>query len=162
MILEKHFNFKTFTRSSTADKYNIDNTQMDEIIIHNLTKLHSFLLEIQARVSTKFAKLIQIRINSGYRCKELNQKVGGSLTSQHSDGSAADTVAIGVPLDEYYDSLRELAKSGAIKFGQVIKEYGRNPETELDDWIHISMPTRGKVNDFMIKEQGKPYRPDPL
>ena len=160
MLLENHFNFKTFTYSPTADKYDIDNTQMDEIIIYNLSKLHSFLLEVQARVSTKFGKLIPIRINSGYRCRELNQKVGGSQTSQHSDGTAADTVAIGITLDEYYNTLREM--SGTIKFGQVIKEYGKNPETEKDDWIHISLPTRGKVNDFMIKEQGKPYRKDPL
>lgn len=162
MLLEKHFNFKTFTHSATADKYNIDNTQMDEIIIHNLTKLHAFLLDIQAGVSAKFKKLIPIRINSAYRCKELNEKVGGSQTSQHTDGTAADTVAIGITLDEYYNALRELAKSGTIKFGQVIKEYGKNPETETDDWIHVSLPTRGKVNDFMIKEQGKPYRKDPL
>lgn len=148
MLLENHFNFKTFTYSPTAEKYDIDNTQMDEIVIYNLSKLHSFLLEVQARVSTKFGKLIPIRINSGYRCKELNQKVNGSQTSQHSDGTAADTVAIGITLDEYYNTLREIAKSGAIKFGQVILE---------PSWVHISLPTRNKINDFLITKDGKHY-----
>lgn len=161
MLLEKHFNFKTFTHSPTADKFRIDNTQMDEIVLHNLTRLHSFLLEIQARLSTKFGKVIQIRINSAYRCPELNERVGGSKTSQHTKGEAADTVAIGITFDEYYNALRELAKSGAIKFGQVIKEYGKNPETNADDWLHISLP-KNKINDFLIKEQGQAYRKDPL
>lgn len=161
MLLEQHFNFKTFTHSETAKKLGIDNTKLDEVKLHKLTKLHAFLLEVQARISTKFGKLIPIKINSAYRCPELNEKIGGAKNSQHTKGEAADTAAIGITLDQYYNSLRELAKTGVLKFGQVIKEYGKNPETETDDWVHISLPYT-KVNEFLIKEPNKPYRQDPL
>ena len=36
-----------------------------------------------------------IRVNSGYRCPEHNRKVGGSPTSQHLVGKAADIVIEG-------------------------------------------------------------------
>ena len=37
-----------------------------------------------------------IRVNSGYRCPELNRIVGGTPTSQHQRGEAAD-ITVGSP-----------------------------------------------------------------
>ncbi len=44
-----------------------------------------------------------ITINSGYRCKEHNAKVGGAPTSQHAVGSAVDIVVKGVKTKDLYD-----------------------------------------------------------
>ena len=33
---------------------------------------------------------VPVKINSGYRCAEHNKKVGGSKSSQHMNGNAAD------------------------------------------------------------------------
>ena len=33
---------------------------------------------------------VPVKVNSGYRCAEHNKKVGGSKTSQHINGNAAD------------------------------------------------------------------------
>jgi uncharacterized protein YcbK (DUF882 family) len=53
-----------------------------------------------------------ITINSGYRCAELNKKVGGVATSQHTKGQAADCgcddplalarliIELGLPFDQ--------------------------------------------------------------
>lgn len=148
MILEKSFNLKTFIHSATAEKFGIDNTQMTDEQLQNLQRLHEVLTHIQSRLSIKYAKPIQIKINSGFRSKLLNEKVGGVSTSQHSKGEAADTVAIGISLEEYYQTLRQLAKEKILVFGQVILEFGKHPDSETDDWIHISTPTERLVNDF--------------
>lgn len=154
MILEKSFNLKTFTHSDTAEKLGIDNTQMTDEQLQNLQRLHEVLTHIQSRLSIKYAKPIQIKINSGFRSKLLNEKVGGVSTSQHSKGEAADTVAIGISLDQYFNLLKELAKSGVMKFGQVIKEHIGESK-----WVHVSLFIPNKFeNQFMIKEQSKPYQ----
>lgn len=49
-----------------------------------------------------------MKVNSGYRCKELNEIVGGVPTSQHRLGEAAD-IHTGSPLETY--RLAHLAKS---------------------------------------------------
>lgn len=148
MILEKSFNLKTFTHSDTADRLGIDNTQITDEQLQNLQRLHKLFVHIQSRVSIKYAKPIQIKINSGFRSKLLNEKVGGEPTSQHTKGEAADSVAIGISLEEYYQTLRQLAKEKVLVFGQVILEFGKHPESETDDWIHISTPTKRLINDF--------------
>lgn len=55
-----------------------------------------------------------LRINSGYRCPELNAKVGGVPTSQHREGSAAD-VSCDNPL-----ALAQLAYDMVLPFDQMI------------------------------------------
>ena len=47
-----------------------------------------------------------ITINSGHRCIEHNIRVGGSLTSQHLTGRAADIVVKDVPPHEVATYLR--------------------------------------------------------
>jgi hypothetical protein len=55
--------------------------------------------EVRDAVKTLVVKVLQplrdkvgrpLKINSGYRCPELNAKVGGVGTSQHCKGEAAD------------------------------------------------------------------------
>lgn len=164
MRLTKEFNPQIYTYSNTAKAKGIKNEPTPEQI-ESLKKLHSLLREIQDRVSVRKGQPIEIEITSGFRSKELNAAIpGASNTSQHSDAEAADTQAIGITHDEYYLFIKALAKAGVITVGQCIKEYGRREDSELDDWIHISIPSPRlrKSNDFMIKRQGKPYSQDPL
>ena len=149
MILESKFNLNTFTYSKTAIDKGIDNTEMTDEVFENLHKLHGLLVNVQLRVSIKENKAIPIKINSGYRCPELNKLIGGVPTSQHCLGGAADTSAIGVGLNQYFEYLKELAREKVLTFGQVIKEY--------NSWVHISAPTDKHQNQFMIKETNQPY-----
>lgn len=152
MILGKTFDLKTFTYSRTAEEKGIDNTQMTDKQLEQLQKLHQLFVEIQQRLSVKFGKPIQINITSGFRSKSLNnyfvKTIGASKTSQHMDGEAGDSTAIGISLENYYQALRDLARNGVLKFGQVMIEYGRNPESENDDWLHVSLSKPGIENDF--------------
>lgn len=55
-----------------------------------------------------------LKVNSGYRCPELNRLVGGVATSQHVKGEAADIAAA----DPY--KLASLARSLKLPYDQMI------------------------------------------
>lgn len=150
MILETKFNLETLTHSDKAIECGIDNADLTDELFENLEQLHKLLVEIQSRLSTKYSKPINIKINSAYRCPLLNKKIGGVATSEHVLGKCADTVAIGLHITEYYTGLRELAKNKTILFGQVILEYGKYQNQEFDDWIHVGLPSKKHRNDFMV------------
>ena len=78
-----YFNIKEMTESQTAKLYHIDNTPTKEVI-DNLKKV-MYILDI---VRTHIGK--PILVNSGYRCKKLNEMVGGTQNSMHIKGLAAD------------------------------------------------------------------------
>ena len=78
-----YFNIKEMTKSQTAKVYHIDNTPTEEII-ENLKKV-MYVLDM-VRVHMKKP----IFVNSGYRCRKLNEIVGGAHESMHTIGLAAD------------------------------------------------------------------------
>lgn len=82
--LSKDFRLVEFTRSSTADRLEIDNTP-PQYVIDNLVWLCYYILQ-----PTRTAIKRIIHINSGYRCEKLNKAVGGCHNSLHLQGRAAD------------------------------------------------------------------------
>ena len=70
-------------------------------------------------------------IHSGYRCPGLNAAIGGSPTSQHMLGQAADFHVAGPGLTEAWE---RIADSG-VDFGQLILEGWAAGEPS---WIHLS------------------------
>jgi hypothetical protein len=84
-------------------------------------------------------------ISSGYRCPELNARVGGAKTSQHTLGQAADFTCdeFGPPLD-----IIRAIRDSDIDFDQCILEYAR--------WVHISFSAapRGKVLTIYDAKEG--------
>ena len=69
-----------------------------------------------------------IKINSGFRCQQLNKIIGGSSgTSQHCKGEAMD---LDIQNRKIFDWIID-----NIKFDQLIYEYG---DDDAPDWIHIS------------------------
>ena len=92
-----------------------------------------------------------ISINSGYRCPELNQSVGGQKSSQHLLGCAADIRVSGMTPDEVVKAIIQTD----IQFDQMIREF--------DSWVHISVANteqetpRNQV--LIIDKQGtRPYK----
>ena len=81
--LSPHFTLQEMTDSGTARKLGIDNTPT-AAVIENLQALCENVLE---PVRRRFGRTI---ISSGYRCEELNRRVGGAEGSQHLRGEAAD------------------------------------------------------------------------
>jgi hypothetical protein len=86
-----------------------------------------------------------LEISSGYRCAALNEAVGGSATSQHLLGLAADFACpgFGPPLEV----ARAIQRSG-LEFDQCILEYGR--------WVHLSFgePARRRLLTIYDEEKG--------
>jgi len=92
-----------------------------------------------------------IRVSSGYRCLEVNRAIGGSKTSQHMLGEAADIEPIKADIDDVF---RWIVNESKIFFGQVIRESAKGK-----DWIHISLPRVNKPNLVALTYDGKEYKP---
>ncbi len=81
--LSRHFSLSEMIRSATALKNNIDNTP-DVDAVEALQELCIHVLE---PLRERFGVL---KITSGFRSPAVNALVGGSRTSQHLVGEAAD------------------------------------------------------------------------
>lgn len=130
MKLSEHFTFEELTRSATASRLKIENSP-SETITKNLTVLAETVLE---PLRESFGK--PIIVTSGFRSQSLNRAVGGSPTSQHCYGQAADIRTLEDTPEsnrKLFDCALRLVKEKKIKVGQLINEYGY-------DWVHISTP----------------------
>lgn len=70
-------------------------------------QLAEVLQDVVNHFVTEYGEMLQIsiRINSGHRCAEHNKAVGGSASSLHLDGRAADFIVKNVHPDEVADYL---------------------------------------------------------
>ena len=118
----KYFTIKELCKSSTATQRGIDNTPNSEIV-SNLEQLVDNILD---PLREEYGK--PIKVNSGYRSQALNDAVGGSKTSQHKYGLAADITA-GSRLEN--KKLFILVQKMNLPFDQLIDEKSYS-------WIHIS------------------------
>lgn len=80
----KYFSIYEVVHSNTADEKDIFNIPTDEDIIDNLNYCISRMDEIRESYGKP------IYVNSWYRCKELNEAVGGVKDSYHLKGLAVD------------------------------------------------------------------------
>lgn len=117
----KHFTIEEMTESSTAKARDIDNTPSKDIEA-KLQKLIEAVLDLLREWYGK-----PIRVNSGYRCEALNEAIGGSKTSQHCLGEAADITA---GSKEENEKLFNYIKDN-LPFDQLINESDFS-------WIHVS------------------------
>ena len=115
------------TASETAIRKGIANDPTPEQIA-NLVDLAATLEQVQRLVGP-------IHINSAFRSRELNAAIGGSPTSAHLDGYAADIVSPGFGTPR--EVCQAIASSG-IPFDQLIQE---------GNWVHISVrpPLRQEI-----------------
>ena len=108
MTLSKNFSFAEFQESDTAKRYGIMNVITDWQVRDNIVALVENVLQ-----PLRDAWGQPLFINSGYRCKELNEKVGGVESSQHRKGQAAD-VGCSDPL-----AVARLVKKLGLPFDQL-------------------------------------------
>jgi len=120
MKLSSHFTLEEMTVSDYGARHGIANTPSDEEV-ENLRALCVQVLE-----PLRWACGQPIHVNSGYRCPEINSAIGGSKTSQHMKGMAAD---IRVPGMTPQDVFLKLTGSQII-YDQAILEF--------DSWVHVS------------------------
>lgn len=134
--ITEHFSLSEFERSNTARKYNIDNTIPASAVANITTLCHNVLEPLRQHVGEP------VEISSGYRCPALNAKVGGSSTSQHMKGEAADIVAPrSSPQGGKITLLRWfLWIMDNCEFDQLILEHFPSPPggKKGGPWIHVS------------------------
>lgn len=150
MKLTEHFTLQEFERSATAEKYHINNSVPSQYI----PVLQQLCKEVLEPLRSFVGK--PIIISSGYRCNQLNVKVGGAYASQHTLGEAAD---IQLPQTSYtaWDDHKkhtdlETAKrwfdflENHTDFDQLILETANGK----DYWIHVSCRRNRKKNRHQV------------
>ena len=141
MKLTEHFTLEELVRSSKAEEMKVNN--MEGVSIDKLKKVADLLEVIRAAFGAP------IWVSSGYRCKKVNDAVGGSKTSQHLLCEAADIKACkGHTNKELFEKIKSLISSKKIEVGQLIWEYGTK---ENPAWVHVSLKrTNGKPNNQIL------------
>ena len=122
MNLSEHFTLSEMTRTSSG-LYN--GPTIDQI--RALTVLCTTLLE---PVRNRFGP---VSIHSGYRGPAVNAAIGGSKSSQHMKGEAADFHCPGATLETV---MRWIVVESGLSYGQVILEGHTKGEPT---WIHLSL-----------------------
>ncbi len=121
MRLSKNFQLEEFLVSGTAERDGIDMTPGD-VVTENLQRLVTDGLQpLRDEVGQG------IYISSGYRPLALNKLIGGSKTSEHIYGNAADFKVMGQSPFETC----ELIVAMGLPFDQIIHEFGK--------WVHWGM-----------------------
>lgn len=115
-----NFKMSELIKSDTANMYKINN--MPDI--NSLDNMLNLIVNLLQPLRDKLKK--PIIITSGYRCKELNDKIGGAANSQHLKGQAADITVSNMSTAELFNFI----KSSGIPFDQLINEH--------DAWVHVS------------------------
>ena len=130
MKLSKNFTLEEFIRSRTAESMGIDNVPKDEEVIENMKAL---CLEVLQPLRDYVGA--PIHINSGYRCKALNEALDGVKGSQHLTGQAAD---IHVENTEHLLKMMHFIMD-ETDFDQLIWEKNKAGV----QWLHVSHKRNG-------------------
>lgn len=126
MKISDHISYEEAIRSRTAIRLDIDNIPKQ----YELTNMYG----IAINVFEPLRKWVggPIKINSFFRCEDLNKAIGGSSRSQHCEGRAID-------IDDTFRHKTNAEMFHYIKenlsFDQLIWEFGddKNP-----NWLHVS------------------------
>ena len=141
--LSKDFYLHEFTRSQTAARMGreivptaVETGALAQLCIHVLQPLRD-------------AIGVTITVTSGLRPAWLNPLIGGSKTSQHMKGEAADIVAQGFTPMALCEEIIRLE----LPFDQLIAEF--------DQWSHVSYSdrSRGQVLTARVVEGKTVYLP---
>lgn len=103
MQLTDNFNIREF--------YCNDGTRIPQEYIENVIELAENLQVLRDYAGAA------IRVNSGYRHRDYNSRIGGAKNSQHLYACAADIIVDGMTPQEVADSIEELISQGKMKEG---------------------------------------------
>lgn len=135
--LTKNFHLDEFLVSQTAARNGISMDPPLEVE-DNLRQLCVDILQPLRDVTDR-----PIFISSGYRPPQLNVLVGGSTTSAHMSGEAADfTVSGQSPLES-----ARIIRDMKLPYDQLILEFGR--------WVHASIARRQELTASLVDGKTK-------
>jgi hypothetical protein len=144
--LSKNLMLTEMTRSESGKRRGISNQPTKEHIENMKILAEKVFQPIRGHFK------VPIRISSGYRSRELNAIIGGSQTSQHSEGKAMDVDMDGTKITnkQIFDFIRQ-----NLEWDQLVNEFDYS-------WVHVSF-NLGKNRKQVLeayKQNGKTfYRP---
>ena len=150
MQLTRNFSLAEMVKSETALRKGLDNTP-GEAEIDNLRRLCE---EVLQPVREHYG--MGVKVNSGFRHPNVNAAVGGSTTSDHCKGMAADIEIPGVPNAELAQYIAD-----NLTFRQVILEF-YTPGVPDSGWVHVAFNPADNKKQVLtaMKENGKTvYKP---
>ena len=125
-MISKHISYKEGTNSVTAIRRGIDNTPNDKQLDNMVLLAEKVFEPLRVYINGP------IKINSFFRCPQLNKAIGGSTKSQHCHGQAID-------IDDTYGKVANSEMYNYIKknldFDQMIWEFG---DDDNPAWVHVS------------------------
>ena len=138
--LSEHFTLGEMTKTSYKTK---DGNIPSHVAIENLKRLCSWLEMLRSEWNKRYGEGDEpIIINSAYRSWEVNKRAGGSSTSNHLVGCAADIKCLGM--------------EQALRYAVILLDISDNAREDFDElllerssrgnyWIHFAVrpPTRG-------------------
>lgn len=138
MQLTEHFTLAEMIVSPTARRLGLSNNPTADHIA-NMKYVAEKILE---PVRAHFGK--PVKINSSYRSPLVNRAVGGSTTSQHTNGQAVDFEIEGISNKAVADWVAD-----NLDFDQVILEFYVARDGANSGWVHASI----KQNDQNRKQR---------
>lgn len=138
-----NFSMSELIYSETAILKNINNMP-DINSLDNLLELIIFCLQ---PIRDKIKK--PMIITSGFRNAQVNKLVGGSETSHHKKGMAADFIIHGMTNTD----IVKFIKNSGIKYTQLIEEHSRNAS-----WVHISYNKNNLKCETLLYKNGNYVR----
>ena len=138
--LSEHFTLGEMTKTSYKTK---DGNIPSHVAIENLKRLCEWLEMLRSEWNKRYGEGDEpIIINSAYRSWEVNKRAGGSSTSNHLVGCAADIKCLGM--------------EQALRYAVILLDISDNAREDFDElllerssrgnyWIHFAVrpPTRG-------------------
>lgn len=125
MKLSKNFSVAELSKSEWATRNGVDNTP-SMTVIDNLQQLVDNILQ---PVRDKFGPVV---VTSAYRSPAVNKGIGGSATSDHTKGQAADFEVMGMANKALAEWIRD-----NLKFTQLILEFPSKSDPNAG-WVHCS------------------------
>ena len=138
-MISKHISYREGVYSITATRKGIDNTPNNDQLLKMELIAEEVFEPLRAYVGGP------IKINSFFRCPELNTAIGGSSKSQHCKGQAID-------IDDTYGRMTNAEMYHWIKeyleFDQMIWEFG---DDDNPDWVHVSYVSESENRNRCLK-----------
>ncbi len=145
MNLTANFSLAEMVKSDTALRHDMDNTPGEAEIANLKTLCEKVLQPVREHFQTG------VKVNSGFRHPEVNAKVGGSKTSDHCKGQAADIEIPGVANADLAVWIMD-----NLDYTQLILEF-YTPGVPDSGWVHVSYDSANlkKENLTATKQNGK-------
>ena len=146
MKLSKNFNLSEFTKSNTASRLGLSNIPTSDHVANLRILCDNVLQPLREGLGHS------VNVSSGYRGEQLNGAIGGSKTSDHCFGKAAD-----LDNDKYngFSESRKFDNTAIfhyikhnLDFDQLIWEFG---DSMRPAWVHVSFRSKGDNRKQVLK-----------